>query len=180
MHNRSLEAEAMIQMIFPMITMQQNRKCIVLLQECIRIYDYLGDVAGKARATNNLGAAWSQNGSMDNALSCYLEVLSYYKNKGDSSNLARVYMNLGLVYDRLMKYQLAYEAAIKAQDIFVAKKDNQMVASTSVNIGLSLTSLRRYRLQGIIGLFKQSPGFLRSRFQSFWDSDYNDQHCKNV
>ena len=145
MHNRSLEAEAMIQMIFPMITMQQNRKCIILLQECIRIFDSLGDLAGKARATNNLGAAWSQNGSLDNALSCYLEVLSYYKNKGDSGNLARVYMNLGLVYDRLMKYQLAYEAAIKARDIFVSKKDNQMVASISVNIGMSLTSLRRYK-----------------------------------
>ena len=145
MHNRSLEAEAMIQMIFPMITMQQNRKSIILLQECLLIYDSLGDLAGKARATNNLGAAWSQNGSMDNALSCYLEVLSYYKNKGDSSNLAKVYMNLGLVYDRLKKYELAYEAAIKAQDIFVSKKDNQMVASTSVNIGMSLTSLRRFK-----------------------------------
>jgi hypothetical protein len=38
MHNRSLEAEAMIQMVFPMITMQQNRKCIILLQECIQIH----------------------------------------------------------------------------------------------------------------------------------------------
>jgi tetratricopeptide (TPR) repeat protein/DNA-binding CsgD family transcriptional regulator len=145
MHNRSLEAEAMIQMVFPMITMQRNRECITLLQECIQIYDSLGDMAGKARATNNLGAAWSQHGSMDNALSCYLEVLSYYKNKGDSSNLARVYMNLGLVYDRLTKYELAYTSAIKARDIFASLKDKQMVASTSVNIGLSLTSLQRYK-----------------------------------
>jgi tetratricopeptide (TPR) repeat protein/DNA-binding CsgD family transcriptional regulator len=145
MHSRSLEAEAMIQMIFPMITMQQNRKCIILLQECIQIYDSLGDMAGKAKATNNLGAAWSQNGSMDNALSCYLEVLSYYKKKNDLNNLARVYMNLGLVYDRLKKYKLAYDAALKARDIFVLQKDNQMVASISVNIGLSLTSLRRYK-----------------------------------
>ena len=145
MHSRSLEAEAMIQMIFPMITMQQNRRCIILLQECIQIYDSLGDMAGKAKATNNLGAAWSQNGSMDNALSCYLEVLSYYKKKNDLNNLARVYMNLGLVYDRLKKYKLAYDAALKARDIFVLQKDNQMVASISVNIGLSLTSLRRYK-----------------------------------
>ncbi|MEI6062118.1 MAG: tetratricopeptide repeat protein [Bacteroidota bacterium] len=145
MHNRSLEAEAMIQMVFPMITMQQNRKCIILLQECIQIYDSLGDMAGKARATNNLGAAWSQHGSMDNALACYLEVLTYYKSKGDSNNIAKVYMNLGLVYDRLKKYELGYDAAIKARDIFVSTKDNQMVASTSVNIGLSLTSLRRYK-----------------------------------
>jgi tetratricopeptide (TPR) repeat protein len=145
MHSRSLEAEAMIQMIFPMITMQQNRKCIILLQECIQIYDSLGDMAGKAKATNNLGAAWSQNGSMDNALSCYLEVLAYYKTKSDSNNIAKVYMNLGLVYDRLKKYELAYDAATKARDIFVLKKDDQMVASTSVNIGLSLTSLKRYK-----------------------------------
>jgi hypothetical protein len=87
MHNRSLEAEAMIQMIFPMITMQQNRKCVILLQECIRIYDSLGDIAGKTMATNSLGAAWSQQGSMENAMACYLEVLTYYKNKGDSNNL---------------------------------------------------------------------------------------------
>jgi tetratricopeptide (TPR) repeat protein/DNA-binding CsgD family transcriptional regulator len=111
----------------------------------IQIYDSLGDLAGKARATNNLGAAWSQNGSMDNALACYLEVLSYYKSKGDSNNIAKVYMNLGLVYDRLKKYELGYDAAIKARDIFVSTRDNQMVASTSVNIGLSLTSLRRYK-----------------------------------
>ena len=145
MHNRSLEAEAMIQMVFPMIAMQRNRECITLLQECKQIYDSLGDMAGKARATNNLGAAWSQHGSMDNALACYMEVLSYYKDKGDSGNLARVYMNLGLVYDRLTKYELAYTSAIKARDIFVSLKDKQMVASTSVNIGLSLTSLRRYK-----------------------------------
>ncbi len=145
MHNRSLEAEAMIQMVFPMITMQQNRKCIILLQECILIYDSLGDLAGKARATNNLGAAWSQHGSLDNALSCYLEVLAYYKHEGDSNNIAKVYMNLGLVYDRLKKYDLGYDAAIKARDIFIATKNNQMKASTSVNIGLSLTSLHRYK-----------------------------------
>ncbi|MEI8049564.1 MAG: tetratricopeptide repeat protein [Bacteroidota bacterium] len=145
MHNRSLEAEAMIQMVFPMIAMQQNRKCILLLQETIQIYDSLGDLAGKARATNNLGAAWSQHGSMDNALACYLEVLAYYKSKGDSNNIAKVYMNLGLVYDRLKKYELGYDAAIKARDIFAATKDRQMAASASVNIGLSLTSLQRYK-----------------------------------
>ncbi|MCX6307112.1 MAG: tetratricopeptide repeat protein [Bacteroidetes bacterium] len=163
MHNRSLQAEAMVQMIFPMITMQQNRKAILLLQECIRIYDSLGDLAGKAMATNNLGAAWSQYGSMDNAMSCYLEVLSYYKSKGDSNNLARVYMNLGLVYDRLMKHELAYDAAIKARDIFVLKKDKQMVANVSVNIGLSLTSLRRY---------KESLDYL-TRALDFYEADSN-------
>ncbi|MEI7725888.1 MAG: tetratricopeptide repeat protein [Bacteroidota bacterium] len=163
MHNRSLEAEAMIQMIFPMITMQQNRKCIILLQECIRIFDSLGDLAGKARATNNLGAAWSQHGSMENAMSCYLEVLPYYKSKGDSGNLARVYMNLGLVYDRLLKYQLAYDAAIKARDLFVLKKDNQMVASISVNIGMSLTSLKRY---------KESMDYL-TKALDFYEADSN-------
>ena len=145
MHNRSLEAEAMVQMIFPMTMMQQNRKSIILLQECIRIYDSLGDLTGSAMATNNLGIAWSQHGSMENAMSCYLKILPYYKNKGDSNNFARIYMNLGLVYSRLMKHELAYDAAIKARNIFALKKDNQMVASTSVNIGLSLTSLRRYK-----------------------------------
>jgi len=163
MHNRSLEAEAMIQMVFPMIAMQQNRKCIILLQECIQIYDSLGDLSGKARATNNLGAAWSQHGSMDNALSCYLEVLSYYKNKGDSNNIAKVYMNLGLVYDRLKKYELGYDAAMKARNIFVSTKDNQMVASTSVNIGLSLTSLQRY---------KESLDYF-SKALNFYEADSN-------
>ncbi len=144
MKNRELEAEAMSDMAMPIVRMQQNKRAILLLQESLTIYDSLGNEKGKCRALNSLGLAWSQNGSMDKALQCYLKIVPYYKKEGMLKNLALVYMNIGLNYEQLKKHELAISAGLKAKDIFTSLNDEPRLNDVMVNLGISYQSLERY------------------------------------
>lgn len=135
LNNHSLEAEAMNDMAIPMLMMHQNREGVLLLQESMHIYDSLRDEERKASATTNLGIAWSQIGSFENSLSCYLQALNWYIKKNDLDKQARVYMSLGLVYEQLKKYDQALSALHRALDIFTGEKNEQMMADANVNLG---------------------------------------------
>jgi tetratricopeptide (TPR) repeat protein/DNA-binding CsgD family transcriptional regulator len=140
MNDRRLEADALNDMAIPMLMMQQNRQGVLLLQESIHIYDSLKDEVGNARATTNLGIAWSQIGSFENSLHCYNKALSWYLKNKDLANQARIYMNIGLVYEQLGKFDLELIAHRKALEIFTAEKDENMMADVGVNMGVAFKS----------------------------------------
>ncbi len=144
MKNRELEAEAMSDMAVPIVMMQQNRRAILLLQESLSIYDSLGNEKGSCRVLNSLGLAWSQNGSMDKALQCYLKVIPYYTKQKMTVNLALVYMNIGLNYEQLKKHEQAISAGLKAKEIFTSLNDEPRLNDVTVNLGISYQSLNRY------------------------------------
>ena len=144
MKNRELEAEAMSDMAVPIVMMQQNKRAILLLQESLDIYDSLGNEKGRCRVLNSLGLAWSQNGSMDKALQCYLKVIPYYTKQGMKLNLATVYMNIGLSYEQLKKHEQAISAGIKAKEIFTSLNDEPRLTDVMLNLGLSYQSLKRF------------------------------------
>ena len=144
MKNRELEAEAISDMAVPIVMMQQNKRAILLLQESLNIYDSLGNEKGRCRVLNSLGLAWSQNGSMDKALQCYIKVIPYYTKQGMKVNLATVYMNIGLSYEQLKKHELAISAGLKAKEIFTSLNDESRLNDVMLNLGLSYHSLERF------------------------------------
>ncbi|MEI7982727.1 MAG: tetratricopeptide repeat protein [Bacteroidota bacterium] len=140
MNDRSLEADALNDMAIPMLMMQQNRQGVLLLQESIHIYDSLKDEEGKARATANLGIAWSQIGPVENSLACYNQALSWYIKHKDLIRQARVYMSMGLVYEQLGKFDMELNADLKALKIFTQENNERMVADVGVNLGVACKS----------------------------------------
>jgi len=144
MNNRELEAEAMSDMSVPIMMMQQYKRAILLLQESLNIYDSLGNEKGRCRVLNSLGIAWSQNGSMDKSLMCFLKVIPYYTKQGMTKNLALVYMNIGLNYEKLKKHEQAISAGLKAKEIFASLNDEARLTDVTVNLGLSYQSMKRF------------------------------------
>jgi tetratricopeptide (TPR) repeat protein len=144
MKDKSLEAEALNDIAVPLMMMQENKRAILLLQECNKIYDSLGDISNKAMAVNNMGIAWSQIGAYEKSLECYLEAIKYYQKSKNNLNLGRTYMSLGLVYLDLKKYDQALEAETKAKKIFIDEKNEKMIANVTVNLGMIYLAMGNY------------------------------------
>jgi len=112
--------------------------------EAEKIFDKLGDEAGKASAFNNLGNFYDSTGEYREALEYFKQALEIFKRLGFVEGEAKNLNNVGVVYRHLGQYAEALNYFQRALETYRRLGFESGEAMTLPNIGLVYDNLGQY------------------------------------
>lgn len=129
--------------------------CLAHLQQCLGLFEALGDEAGAAEATNLLANLHAARNEHDLALDLYQRSLMVRRQRGDRVGEAGALNNMGLVHRRMAQFPEALKHLLMSLEVAEAATDERAIACALANIGGVLADLGdtthalQYQLRGL-------------------------------
>jgi serine phosphatase RsbU (regulator of sigma subunit)/Tfp pilus assembly protein PilF len=95
----------------------------------------------KARAINNIGFSYDNQGDIINALKKYEEALKIQQEIGDKKGEARAFVNIGFISQKIGEGKKALEYFHKALKIQIEINDKEAMATSFNNIGIQYANI---------------------------------------
>jgi diguanylate cyclase (GGDEF)-like protein len=125
------------------------------LQQCLGLFEALGDLAGEAEAANLLANVHAARNDHEAALALYQRSLALRHRQADRVGEAGALNNMGLVHRRMAQFPEALKHLLMSLEVAEGAGDERAIACALTNIGGVLADLgdvthaMQYQLRGL-------------------------------
>jgi tetratricopeptide (TPR) repeat protein len=129
-------ATTLVQLCYELRVLGRTDEALDCGKKALELSEKIGWKRGQARAYNNIGVVYANQGDYPRALSHYLRSLSLAETLKDPKVLASVYGNMGNLYMRQEDYEKALRNYFLALDMATQMKNKSRMAIQLGNIGI--------------------------------------------